>query len=343
MKPPEAMDRLVDKILANKPMRKKKPKQKVKRGRKSNNSFKAAISFFLLSFMCHPVYARNLAQSPRQSENNGSAEVQSNGNNNQAPPNTSTPSVKANSTNGSYAQTGEPQSKDQERSVKITDSSEISVSTIKALSDYLLIVFTGLLVAVGGGQIFLLRRTVKATSDNATAAKTSAESLIAIERAWIMMDTFPNQMYYNGGAPEGELPPRECIKLKNYGRTPAFITEYAYKFALLDREIFENDLEYPEPAILPDGEPVPPGEYALDWPVRFQPNVPLTHEDFSKIESGDKVLTLYGHIKYRAIFPGETGGIRFCFRRVFKTNIKIPPYYCDGWSYDTHPERNNQW
>ncbi len=52
----------------------------------------------------------------------------------------------------------------------------VSISSIKDWWDKLLVVFTGIIVFVGGFQIFYLWKTVKATNENALAAKAAADA-----------------------------------------------------------------------------------------------------------------------------------------------------------------------
>jgi len=84
------------------------------------------------------------------------------------------PVVKSNAAPSDQNQSNAVAKQDTEHRVRI--GTPVAVSTIKDRWDKALVLFTGLVVIVGGFQIWFLWRTVQATSDNAIAAKEGARS-----------------------------------------------------------------------------------------------------------------------------------------------------------------------
>lgn len=79
-------------------------------------------------------------------------------------------------------------------------------------TDWLLAIFTLLLVAVGALQAYYLNGTLKVTASAATAAKVAAEHVPRVERAYIA----PGANFVQGQN-------LVVFVMNNYGKTPAFI------------------------------------------------------------------------------------------------------------------------
>jgi hypothetical protein len=134
--------------------------------------------------------------------------------------------------------------------------------------DWRLWVFSGLLVIVGGFQVWLLYRTLgaikrqadimetqaKSTETAANAARISADALIASERAWVIPELIPICARFNGQwhRPVGhnwaqmsddELLNgdhlRHTLRFRNLGRTPASLLGFEFEFLVLKEGVRE--------------------------------------------------------------------------------------------------------
>ncbi len=119
----------------------------------------------------------------------------------------------------------------------------IPVNPTKDSWDRALVVFTGLIVIVGGFQIWFLWKTVKATSDNAEAALLNAQAMINAERARVVAELTRMSAHYEapagwcrfiGGSPVSMSTEEvlrgnhllHSLKFINMGRTVAHISGY---------------------------------------------------------------------------------------------------------------------
>lgn len=97
----------------------------------------------------------------------------------------------------------------------------VAVKSIKDRWDKFLVIFTGIIIIVGSFQIYFLWKTVRATSDNAkaardaaNAAKNSADTLKALERADVLLaSVFINRETQN----ERSI----VFEITNFGRSRA--------------------------------------------------------------------------------------------------------------------------
>lgn len=95
-----------------------------------------------------------------------------------------------------------------------------------------LVVFTGLLVVVGGAQCYLIFWTLKATEIAAIAAKDAAEALPKIERAYVFIGTTDINInstvittLVGEGAQRSTRTVNSGFTIVNHGKTPAILTE----------------------------------------------------------------------------------------------------------------------
>jgi len=193
------------------------------------------------------------------------------------------------------------------------------------------------LVAVGSWQARRLRQTVEATQETAEAAKksadatevaakaakTSAEALIRSEWPRLLFERFDpiGPIFKNDPPPNW---PNVIVGFRNYGRTPAFVTE-----------IFIGS------QLIPDLPPDPKPNYWSPIPVKPVVVVPpnerftrsrylagrLRREDLHAILQGKTNYWVYGYVNCLD-YRGDTHRTGFCAR------WRVEP---DIWSHDGPP------
>lgn len=198
-------------------------------------------------------------------------------------------------------------------SVRIIPPSEIGTDSKKDPYDKALVIATCALVIVGGFQIFYLWRTVKATRDNAEAARIGAQAVINSERAWLLWER--ETAVILDPIEIQTRPATVFFDFKNYGRTVARMI--AWKFGLYitdvvdgpDSSCFDVEGTRFNPTILPQGETFP--NFATFMNGQF-----LRRQDLDDIlQHGTKMLWLCGIIRYEdALNPSVVHETKFCRR-----------------------------
>lgn len=177
-----------------------------------------------------------------------------------------------------------------------------------------------------------------ATEKAARAAKENAEFLVNAEKAWVMLLPLGNVPLYMTTQNQLDWIPRLNLQFKNFGRTPAWIVEFACKFVLVEKDA---PFDFGDSKAWDDGEPVPPSEKSMPFTQEFEEHRSLGGDDFIKIEFGSMELRFCGFIKYRDIFFEHTQTLRetyFGFKYFLMPGVQDPrPEY---WLYMPHPEAN---
>lgn len=216
----------------------------------------------------------------------------------------------------------------------------VQIQSTKDAYDKALVFSTALLVFVGFFQIFYLWRTVKATSDNALAARDAANAaarsvsaLINSERAWLIVEMVPlcrmsgNSWHYaadRGGTllSEDELVNgyylRHTVKFTNMGRTPAQILRFQIGYSHLP----ESVTELPEGSV---GDCVEAREFdhALAGTASIEVLEPIidifnnrgsTPEQIRAIDELRATLVVHGWVEYQHVFDSRnTERVNFCY------------------------------
>lgn len=169
--------------------------------------------------------------------------------------------------------------------------------------------FTFCLVLVGVGQTYVLWSTVVATRVAAEAAKTGAESVMLAERAYVKMGHVLPGIEYDEPHPSSPF----CIirirfKVKNFGKTPAVVSDVQAGGCVLDTEIL---LPSNPPYLRLDATPnafLVPGE-DFEWPKR----IALDRLLAAAAWMGTRRLWVYGFVDYRDSFGGRhrSGWVRY--------------------------------
>jgi hypothetical protein len=145
---------------------------------------------------------------------------------------------------------------------------------------------------------------------SADAAKESADALINVERAWMILDRF--QQVNTAGSASLMI----MFSFKNSGRTPAWITQFSFRLTLSPNEIIVP-INYD---VISDGpwadpRPIEQGAGIRDVTARLMPRPEdgTENDRASAIDRGSLYLYFFGILRYRDIFSSacET---RFCYR-----------------------------
>jgi hypothetical protein len=159
-------------------------------------------------------------------------------------------------------------------------------------------------------SIGIMERQTKAAEDAANAAKSSADSIIASERAWVMVDLekVPGTgAVLEGTSTDGSRYIAACVRCicSNQGKTPARISEKRIRVLVttpneplavdpnLEMEIFDSTPHY-----LQSGQ-----RSTEDWANTFKGEL-----------SGGNMIVIYGCIKYRHMFSDHEVQTTFGYR-----------------------------
>lgn len=175
-------------------------------------------------------------------------------------------------------------------------------------------------------SVELLGNQTLANIDAANAAKTSAEALINIERAWIIVEDLPSpDNFWNRirAMSQGGFRSKISVSIKflNYGHTPGWLVESAFDLLVSGTKDQELPLEHSDPRKLDHAEATPQGGrgiYIHDIPMR--PQNYLSAQDMKRIEQGELFVYLYGYLKYRDVFKAQITALRethLCYRLTF--------------------------
>lgn len=149
-----------------------------------------------------------------------------------------------------------------------------------------------------------------------------------VERAYVNMSHTPPGLNFHQHA-EGILATIQ-VKVKNYGRTPADITD-----VVLAHHIGRTDTDLPPLPCQPPANQIP-AAYFLVAGMNFFHTAPpffISAGDLQDINNGQKVLWVYGYVEYRDRF-GEChrGGYGRRYRAVEGNNLVFET--APGYNYD---------
>jgi hypothetical protein len=258
---------------------------------------------------------------PRKAANNsgdGGKNVKQDSSRQQAPPSTpvvSTPHVDQNSRET-------PSDANAQETIVVSESAPVPKAA-KDWWDKAYVIFTGLLVIIGGLGVGFAVRTLRAiewqaeeTKTAAQAAKTgseaaqkSAEALIAIERPWVLIS---HLMCSYGIFDPGDGKPRTMgycnWRFRAYGSTPARIIEIGGAFRTVESiENLPAEPVYGKSPNFTDYTVIAPGLESNDVRIPYES---MADNPFSAHR--DKPLVLMGFVKYSDPF-GTTHETRFCY------------------------------
>ena len=168
------------------------------------------------------------------------------------------------------------------------------------------IVFNCLLVAVGLLQGAALIYTALVTNKAANAAKSAAEALPSVERAYVFL--FHELRHRQTPNPLGGTALNVEFSLKNHGKTPAILRHISVDIRITDRP--EYPTEFRAAAMADD---MPPGFIlgAGEQTPFFRRPYLITDAEWPEIRHRNHLLLFLGIVRYEDVFgkPHETG---FC-------------------------------
>ena len=94
---------------------------------------------------------------------------------------------------------------DDNHPIKVMSLPEVFIKSNKDGWDKALVILTGLIVVVGGFQIYFLWGTVTATRDNAATARASADMAVAAMRQWVEIKNWSHEYKVRGDDGSQEL------------------------------------------------------------------------------------------------------------------------------------------
>jgi hypothetical protein len=157
--------------------------------------------------------------------------------------------------------------------------------------------------AVMEGQAKAVQDSAAAAVLSAAASKSSADSLLDVERARLLVHLLPE--------PGGVLLAKYFIR--NYGRTPAWMTEIKCLYKRLAGGII-GPIDYSAIHSMSseNGWIIPPDKDSVLWSQSLAPNGLLSELECEMIGSGTLLLVFFGTVKYSDIF-GREHETRFCY------------------------------
>lgn len=156
---------------------------------------------------------------------------------------------------------------------------------------------TILLAFVASGQLWmfwkqlgLMKNAVRDGTRAANAAKDSANAVMLAERAYVKMSHVPPGVRWF--EKNKELFQIE-VEIKNYGRTPASVTDVK-----LGAKLLENGELLREPFFYHVREAIPNAFLVTNEAFFHQGHFPLRGQDLDDAKSGTKKLWIFGHVDY---------------------------------------------
>jgi hypothetical protein len=181
-------------------------------------------------------------------------------------------------------------------------------------------------------QLSIAQAQAEATRESAEAATRSANSLIGIERAWLV----PQGFIEPAELPSARLHPQQTVEfaacIRNCGRTPAWLSEWLCKALVADTTDIQAVLDYGAPHGHPGGMP-----FAPDQAENFLADLNPQPSALDDIQAGRKHLYVYGVVRYRDIFGGPTHETYFCFH--YSRTRDSRGNWAEGWALEP-PEGN---
>ena len=218
---------------------------------------------------------------------------------------------------------------------QITDTNKeqpVRITTpvaITAKPDYATWGFSLALVVVGAFQVWLLFGTMRATADNASAAKLSAEALIRSERARLLVDNIHDPYLVPiEGTPIHDQRLSHCfLFVKNFGKGPATVVAVRFELQISDRltappylQLYDLKPNSPTvtPFVVPQGESWP-AEAQLMPSGRF-----ITPSELAEVPGKPSLFWLCGMIRYYDVFERKDDEHETCLCYLWETRLNTP-------------------
>jgi hypothetical protein len=161
-----------------------------------------------------------------------------------------------------------------------------------------------------GDQAEDTKKAADAAKDSAAAASRNTEVLIDIERAWLI----PCDGVRPKALPTVRLRPVQTellvVQIKNFGRTPAWITDFWIDIQVLDNTNIEEHTRWQKPEEdYSSARPVPAGkteEFSKEWNIRDASTI-------DDLQAERKHIYVFGYVQYRIALDKKLACSYFCF------------------------------
>ena len=198
---------------------------------------------------------------------------------------------------------------------------------------------------VFGYQAWKLRQTVIATKNSADAALKTAQNMEAAERAYVKMSHCPPGLH---PAPLPNSLYIIDVQVKNFGETPAIVTD----LVLVKRILPRSQRLPPIPEYSPRADGETPNIFLVREDEFFTTiNFPMMDEERfiiegNTLEGRTHILYIYGYIDYIDKFGGHhRGGYARVFNGIFSETNNLNIVIQAGYNYDRQREKGegNDW
>jgi hypothetical protein len=191
-------------------------------------------------------------------------------------------------------------------------------------SEWLVAIFTGLLVVVTGYLVRYTKKLWSSTSDLVTDAKDTSKKEL---RSYVSSTS--KEMHFLS-----DTVLRAEVEFRNSGRTPA----HKFRYAIIGGISPPNEMpKFVYPKFGPHRQPIAPNAY---WSIGYELH-DLTEADIQDIITDRKLVYIWGHAEYHDIF-GKLQTIKFRYRNVVKhlsaPNPKTGARGITHWSF--YPEED---
>lgn len=283
---------------------------------------------------------------PRQAPDSAagtSGHVQKQGKSNNTPPTQTVPALKTDTAPGPETKSSDQSEANAEHPIII--SKPVTMTILRDWFDFGIWVFNFLLVAVGVLQFLILKKQARIMGSHATelenlaeAAKINNKAAINTARPWLLVP-LEKEFSEISNPPlfarlPGEYRRSYCtIRIKNFGRSPAQITEM--KIWMLiggyedipDATVYDSQDATKEDYVIPQGATMP-------WQAIVRPDGWITPQELEEITvKKSRYVWLCGYLRYRDTFDRKDAPVyetRICYRWVNDTNSPQPFWILAG-------------
>ena len=181
-----------------------------------------------------------------------------------------------------------------------SDSAKIAAGTLAEIEKQAVLMERQ--TTVMEGQVKAVEDSAAASLASARAAQSSADSLMQVERAWLVFHLQTT----------ARSPLVAEFTITNYGRTPAWITDLVYDYRKYHQPI-DGPMEINAPHMLTwqNGSMIPPGTASKEFLTRLNGTMLLTDQEERKVIEGNLFLVFFAVVKYDDIF-GEKRETHIC-------------------------------
>lgn len=178
------------------------------------------------------------------------------------------------------------------------------------------------------------KASIAAAQKAAEAADLSAKAAIGVELPSLHVENVTATLQDSHSFNEWIKSFSIRISIRNYGRTPAFITEVIVNMMACKNGEVPNRPIYKEFTIVPRQLVVPPGQATEFTEYSYFNNCHFSEEDISNILSGDINIYVYGVIRFRDFLDADHAR-EYIFIYVENQGSFMPIFHREEYYYQT--------